>query len=130
MSARKSPQKSLLVNLLVSFSIIGFLLFLIRLALFWLGFLPTFGTEIDNNVISQWVLTFIFNSSALFLGRYLQNLLRDGQEFPPMLKAITLVMVLLLIFQVYSIVFRSWAGLTYNQIINQQTEPAGPFGPS
>ena len=129
-------HRYLLLDLLVSTAVIGFTLFIIRIALFWFGILPTFGAPITNQIVFEWLLTFLFNSFALFVGRYLQNRVRNGEELPPSVKGIALVMALVLLFQIYNIVFRSWAGLTYNQLVREEQQRAaekertsGPFQP-
>jgi hypothetical protein len=128
--AAQLPRHYLLLQILVSASVIGFTLFIIRLALFWTGVLPTFGKVITTQIVLEWLMTFLFNSFALFIGRYLQGRARSGEEIPPMVKGVVLVMVFILLFQIYSIVFRSWAGLTYNQAVQErQSRSSGPFQP-
>ena len=116
------------VNLLVILSVIAFFLFFIRLVLFWMGVLPTFGVQIDSFIAFQWVLTFILDSAGLFFGRYLQDQYHRSGNVPGSVKGLIWILNIILAYQILSIVFKSWAGLAYVQILSQP-EGQSPFQP-
>src|SRR3990167_3657896 len=107
------------VNLLVILSVIAFFLFFIRLVLCWMGDLPTFAVQIDSFIAFQWVLTFILDSASLFFGRYLQDQYHRSGNVPGSVKGLIWILNIILAYQILSIVFKSWAGLAYVQILSQ-----------
>lgn len=126
---KPSSEPILWFQVLTSLSIVAFTLFLLRLALFWFNILPTFGIEITNYIVFQWVLTFLLDSLGLFLGRFLTEKAKKRVSLPQYMKGLALILILILSYQIYSIVFHSWAGLAYQFLVNQSSLPLGPFQP-